>query len=131
MSRDSLSNGILHYRPWWFAFMLPVLSFLIQIIAADEARPANIHYTAELTLAMLAFWIWAMTTNWHTRVLVAKSGRESGTDRELELEAVVIVFLAALTVVIYLSCFTHMPDALKAIGTFAAIGMPILVLGLP
>ncbi len=103
MTRERITDYVDHY--------FPVVLVLLLVFVQWTAVTATIGYNqmripgADVVFALFTFWLWALTTNWHSRRLAAWSGEREGSDLERKREGKVILLLLLLTLGVYLFCY--------------------------
>jgi hypothetical protein len=147
-------NWIGHYMPLWLILLLapcPWVAYLVERSASEHPTSVNSEATpdpslqerhcqpniwADLSLAILAFWLWAMTTNSHSGCSVRSSGEKKfpatrAAKDEKKREFSKILLFSILTALAYFCCLAPSLKPYNGLGAVFCAILPILVLGFP
>lgn len=108
MTRAQFYRWLDHYMPLWATVLIALIRValqmtLLQLYGREPSQGdvalylRNTNWGTELMLALLPFWLWAVTTNAHGHKLVCTSGRESGTKARRQHEYAAIRFFSLLS----------------------------------
>jgi uncharacterized membrane protein len=134
-------NWIGHYMPLWSVLLLIPFPWLASLISASarSLSPSNSsapNWFADILFALLSFWLWAFTTNAHSRCFVSTSGarkaKASQSDenaRKREFER--ILLYSVLTSIAYLVTLAPLPFAAGGMCATISLIFPALVLRSP
>ena len=85
----------------------------------------------DLLFAVFAFWIWALTTNAHSKLSARTGGRNSGTVDVRSKEIATIVACCVITGIAFLFATLDITNKLVQILLLLPVGIPPLFLAAP
>lgn len=89
-------------------------------------------YPAEIIFALLAFWVWAVTTSGTMNQLVRGGGRKSGTVEERRREFVPVLVFSLATIFLFSIAFVRIvPMPWTWFPAVVATAFPFVILGKP
>lgn len=121
-TRKQITTWTGHYIPMGLPIILVLIQCTVTSLADREVGAQDVG--GGIVYAMLAFWLWAVTTNGHSRRMASSSGKKRGTDKARAEELLQIVFLGSITTLLYLVCYHPAVGALSLMIAFVAVGLP-------
>lgn len=142
---EFLIRGLGHYLPYWMALLLLGFPWLASMIeepktpSPDSVRSVagsrELNVAADVSFALISFWIWAFTTSSYGGNSIRSAGEKKysshGGQALRRAESAQILFFSVITSLIYLA--TVIPRCHPVAGRCALIAtiFPFVVLRLP